>query len=1462
MKLYYNTVSNDLVTIDASGETWTQGDVDSKTLEVYFGTVSGEVFTTNTSLVLTHECRIVVERPDGAVSPELYLTPQLDGSYKLVISGWIAGVEGNVKITPRLKLGSVVTAYGLALIPVAEGILPADSVITPEEYNLLLVAINDLAGRVTVNEGDIVALETFQAAMIAGTQAVRKIKYDTTNPATTFSIIGETRYSDTFKTIETRLSSSTILQHGLEVLAYVRNAEANTLVNGEVVYIVDETVGGSSQVLVKRASNDNDTAYSVLGVVTENTISANNSGFIVLIGEMTLSGYTAGQPLYLGVNGALTTTKPTAPARVVKMGTAAPNTRAFILPNVTPSLEILSDTNIDVTGMTKPVLTKVNNHWVAYDIAPYEANLAQALIDIGVAENDIDALEGRMDTAESTLTTKADKSTTIVGLNLSANITKSQLLEAVGNATTLAAGFMSATDKSYLDELYALLDTDDADALVNTLGEILQLFNNYPEGADIVTALAGKANVVHTHVEADITDLDKYTQAEADALLLTKVDKETGKSLVADTEITKLVALDSQSELDNKLALKIDKDLSNNTTYPPKTTLVGADRIYIDDNGVAKKTTMTDIATFVGGETGTFVPSGDYQGDGLGAYESAVLDVHDVSLQTNGDFRCSIKAIETDKLLYVQFPTITATNALRLSTDNGATYYNVLKNGATLRANIVSGQLVSMYFNGTNFIADIQGDVEIVERYASKINSTFGQFNPHDNGVPLVKEVLGRTIPALSNLVTNGDFSNGTTGWLSHATTFYEISNVSNQLSVKILNNTQTISNAMIKQEGRTIVSGNVYYIKAHVKPLYSGQLRVQIGGNSNNYYNITANIWNDVKGGIITSSTDGVLYFFTNVNLYTVNESILFDNIQLFNLTASHGVTATSGTAYDNAVADIEAMLALNGGYITSTPTTHVENSQFKSVGKNLFDGVFEVGTISSTTGQNATGATSRRSVNYISVLSNTAYVLKHFNAQRGFSYNWYDSNYNFISQSAFGSPESWSQTSPVNAKYLRITIPTVTVTDFIVQLEQGTVATTYAPYNTETQTFNHGALRRLPNNVSDKIRYNNGAYVLDRYVQEYTLLSADIVGLVTSATNFDFVNINKPTNAIFYGNTTYTGVFENAIRQVGAIGTNSYADNANRIYYLMPSNNTLYAYAVPKGTYANLAAAQAALAGTKIWYQLSTPLLAQSVIDVDGTLIQESVTTLEQLQNIPTTYDIEYSMNTEQSVKTLVQRDKLQQQEIDSNEARLGILEPKVSTLESEMDTVQTNLSTAEDDIDSLESNAEMKANKVTAFSTPTDIEYPSAKLVKDSLDLKTTDSTLATVAKTGAYADLTGKPAYSLTLLGSRTNAGTISVSNWSTYDDIRMVVEYVNTGESPTMNYRATAQNLRSQIVYHPTNPNSSLACMLANATGTAFIGNINLYINDGSTSVTIEKQTITGTVPSLNIYVYGIKYLGV
>ena len=80
--------------------------------------------------------------------------------------------------------------------------------------------------------------------------------------------------------------------------------------------------------------------------------------------------------------------------------------------------------------------------------------------------------------ATSKLALKVDKTTKIANVAIDNGISLDELKTAIGLATTSLSGLMSATDKSYLNELYALLDTDDADALVNTLGEILALFEN------------------------------------------------------------------------------------------------------------------------------------------------------------------------------------------------------------------------------------------------------------------------------------------------------------------------------------------------------------------------------------------------------------------------------------------------------------------------------------------------------------------------------------------------------------------------------------------------------------------------------------------------------------------------------------------------------------------------------------------------------------------------------------------------------------------------------------------------------------------------------------------------------------------------------------------------------------------------------------------------------------------------
>jgi hypothetical protein len=133
-------------------------------------------------------------------------------------------------------------------------------------------------------------------------------------------------------------------------------------------------------------------------------------------------------------------------------------------------------------------------------------------------ENDIDANEtaignNELDIADNLVkitaleTANMIKSITRTGSNLftityyddttSSLLTLAELKAFIGEATQSLSGLMSAQDKTDLDTLMALFDND-GDSVVNTIQEILDIFQNYPEGVDLVNALAGKVDKTTT----------------------------------------------------------------------------------------------------------------------------------------------------------------------------------------------------------------------------------------------------------------------------------------------------------------------------------------------------------------------------------------------------------------------------------------------------------------------------------------------------------------------------------------------------------------------------------------------------------------------------------------------------------------------------------------------------------------------------------------------------------------------------------------------------------------------------------------------------------------------------------------------------------------------------------------------------------------------------------------------------
>ena len=60
------------------------------------------------------------------------------------------------------------------------------------------------------------------------------------------------------------------------------------------------------------------------------------------------------------------------------------------------------------------------------------------------------------------------------------------------NATTSTAGLMSATDKTNLDTIVNSFNSDDADTTIETIKEVLKVFESYPAGTSLSNALANK----------------------------------------------------------------------------------------------------------------------------------------------------------------------------------------------------------------------------------------------------------------------------------------------------------------------------------------------------------------------------------------------------------------------------------------------------------------------------------------------------------------------------------------------------------------------------------------------------------------------------------------------------------------------------------------------------------------------------------------------------------------------------------------------------------------------------------------------------------------------------------------------------------------------------------------------------------------------------------------------------------
>lgn len=433
----------------------------------------------------------------------------------------------------------------------------------------------------------------------------------------------------------------------------------------------------------------------------------------------------------------------------------------------------------------------------------------------------------------------------------------------------------------------------------------------------------------------------------------------------------------------------------------------------------------------------------------------------------------------------------------------------------------------------------------------------------------------------VTNVVKNGDFSNGINGW----NIWYSTSSVNNN----ILTLTGDGTNAYFH-----CAQSGFHSVKINDK-LY-GRCKVRVSGNpiEIKFYILTPTIlefqvitnpqpdtWYDLSG-IVTAIEDDdnvalVVYVLYPDAASANGQTMEVKEVLVLDLTA----TGLDGKT----VNEINEMFPtwFDG-------TQSAENIRIKLVGKNLFDGELEAGGYMWASGALYNSSDRMRNKNkYIRIKPNTYYV-----SNKNIAYIWYDENKNFISSDS--SYTTNPVMSPANAHYVNIVTSTYYGIDYNLQValyESDVQITTYEPYQESICYYQLpsgvDSLDSLPNGVGDEID-NTGKLI--KRTKKIVLNGSDIDIYYTSLANVDVIQYVMPSDMVT-GSDNIDNIAiiidENGKRRLETdLATR---DNTSEIGKFETTAARYINIFVAKGTYVDLADARANFPAQTLIYQLKTP-------------------------------------------------------------------------------------------------------------------------------------------------------------------------------------------------------------------------------------------------------------------------------
>ena len=282
-------------------------------------------------------------------------------------------------------------------------------------------------------------------------------------------------------------------------------------------------------------------------------------------------------------------------------------------------------------------------------------------------------------------------------------------------------------------------------------------------------------------------------------------------------------------------------------------------------------------------------------------------------------------------------------------------------------------------------------------------------------------------------------------------------------------------------------------------------------------------------------------------------------------------------------------------------------------TTGKNLFDMNKAIDAYLDSSGGIVTLADAYNKLSdYIEIKPNTTYYYSH----GGFTipedcklktlwtrYYTYDENKTKLS---YGTQtlESFSLTTPTNAKYVRIGSRFIGLEDAYAQLEEGTVATTYEPYKSNILTVNEDVELRKVSNIQDE---------LDVLTGKLTQRIGEIV--LDGSENWELGTTKENTQVFYYNSKTSIKDYNAAI--CDKFRFNVAEDDVEKI--VMDKTGQIY-IAVEKTKYESVSKFKTWLSNNNIFIQYR--LATESIKTVDLTIQDQDNQPQERMKLFPNGY------------------------------------------------------------------------------------------------------------------------------------------------------------------------------------------------------------------------------------------------